>query len=50
VTCAKMEADFVSKKLQFKATPSSNAAATATIPIYFHVIYSSTSIAGGYVP
>jgi hypothetical protein len=50
VTVAAMEADFVQKKVQFKTSPTSNAAATATIGIYYHVIYSSTSVAGGYVP
>jgi hypothetical protein len=49
-TFAAMEADFAVKKAQLKASPSAQAAATATIPIYFHVIYSSTSTAGGYVP
>ncbi|QRV87840.1 extracellular metalloprotease [Ceratobasidium sp. AG-Ba] len=42
---AASEAHFAANKV----SPKVNAAA-ATIPVYFHVIYSSTSLSGGYVP
>jgi hypothetical protein len=45
----KMEADFNAKKVAFAPSSTSKLAASP-IQIYFHVIYSSTAVAGGYVP
>lgn len=41
-----MEADFAAKKVE---VPEAKALA-ATIPVFFHVIQSSTSLSGGNVP
>ncbi|QRW08175.1 extracellular metalloprotease [Ceratobasidium sp. AG-Ba] len=44
---AAAEAHFAANKVSPKAQPGTFA---ATIPVYWHVIYSSTALSGGYIP
>ena len=47
---AAFEAHFAAHKVAVPTRASTAAAAVATLNIYFHVVYSSTALSGGYVP